>query len=111
MAKHTQEIERLQRAVAAIKTAGGPDDLPFLADEDLNLVQRLERRIEAAAARAVPARLRRAAKDAEDRRYRAWESALEAQSERAASMGSQGFYYGDGLDEAPVPFYLEEDFR
>lgn len=105
MTKHDLQIKRLEAAVAAIKTAGGPDDLPFLAGDELTLVERLERRIAQAAARVVPARLRRAARAADERRESDWAYRLETQADRAATA----FAYGlDGDEDLEVvPFHVD----
>jgi hypothetical protein len=106
MTRHDLQVQRLEAAVASITTSRPDDDLPFLAPAELSLVERLERRIAQARGRSVPARLRRANRDAEDRRMADWEHALEAQADRAAYRAQVVGL--DLTDDEPVPFYIDE---
>ena len=62
---------------------------------------------EAATAQAALLEQPRMSEEEQDR-YDAWEHALEAQAELAASMGSQGFYWGGG--EREDAFYHQPAF-
>lgn len=112
MTKHAQAIDRLERAVAAIKNAGGPDDLPFLAGPELTLVERLQAAIARHAQRLEPARVRRRRNRDAERDLERRERLGEELADRAATAHAYGLDDGrvvglDLRDDEPVPFYLD----
>lgn len=101
--KHDLVVQRLEAAVASIKNAGGPDDLPFLAGPELTLVERLERRIAQVRGRLeAPRARRRRNRDALEDQLRR-EHLGEDLADRAASR----IVCLDLREEEPVPFYLD----